>query len=48
MLIVGHDKNKINRLKKNFGSKFPMKDLGPAQQILGMHIMRDGNTKGCG
>ena len=36
MLIVGHDKNKINRLKKYLGSKFAMKDLGPAQQILGM------------
>ena len=41
MLIVGHDKNKINRLKKDLGRKFTMKDLGPAQQILGMRIMRD-------
>jgi len=31
MLIVGHDTNKINRLKKDFGSKFAMKDLGPTQ-----------------
>ena len=36
MLIAGHDKNKINRLKKDLGRKFAMKDLGPAQQILGM------------
>ena len=33
MLIFGHDKNKINKLKKNLGRKFAMKDLGPAQQI---------------
>ena len=31
MLIVGQDKNKINRLKKYLGSKFAMKNLGPAQ-----------------
>ena len=31
MLIVGHDKNKINRLKKDLGSKFAMKDLVLAQ-----------------
>ena len=45
MLIVGHDKNKINRLKKDLGSKFAMKDLGLAQQILGMWIMRDRKNK---
>eukprot|EP00253_Pinus_taeda_P004062 PITA_04062 len=32
MWIVGHDKNKINRLKKYLGSKFAMKDLGPTQR----------------
>lgn len=31
MLIVGHDKNNINRLKKYLGNKFAMKDLGRAQ-----------------
>eukprot|EP00253_Pinus_taeda_P004954 PITA_04954 len=45
MLIVGHDKNKINRLKKYLGSKFVMKDLGLAQQILGMQIMCDRKNK---
>jgi len=45
MLIVGHDKNKINRLKKYLGSKFAKKDLGPEQQILGMQIMRDRKNK---
>lgn len=45
MLIIGHDKNKINRLKKDLGSKFAMKDLGPAQHILGMRIMCDRKNK---
>ena len=31
MLIVGHDKNKINRLKKDLGREIAMKDLGLAQ-----------------
>lgn len=43
--IVGHYKNKINRLKKDVGSKFVMKDLGPTQQILGMQIMCDRKNK---
>ena len=38
MLIVGHDKNMINRLKKDFKHKFSMKDLGLTQQILGLRI----------
>ena len=45
MLIVGHDKNMINRLKKDLGSRFAMKDLGPIQQILGMKIMHDKKNK---
>lgn len=48
MLIVGHDKNMINRLKKDLGNKFSMKDLGPTQQILGMKIIHDRNKKSCG
>ena len=35
-LIVGHGKSIIKRLKKDLGSQFAMKDLGPTQQILGM------------
>jgi len=31
MFIVRHDKNTINRLKKDLGRKFALKDLGPAQ-----------------
>ena len=45
MLIVGQDKNMINRLKKDLGSKFVMKDLGRVQQILGMRIMRDRENR---
>ena len=45
MLIVGHDKNMISKLKKDLGSQFAMKDLGPAQQILGMRIIRDRKKK---
>jgi len=45
MLIVGHDKNKINRLKKDLGSKFTMKDFGPTQQTLGIRIMHNKKNK---
>ena len=31
MLIIKHDKNMINRLKKELGSQFAMKDLGRTQ-----------------
>lgn len=45
MLIVRHDNNMINRLKKYLGSKFAMKDLDPTQHILGMRIMCDKKNK---
>lgn len=45
MLIVGHDKNVINRLKKDLGSQFAMKDLGTTQQILSILIMCDKKNK---
>ena len=35
MLIVGQDKELIAKLKKDLSKSFDMKDLGPAQQILG-------------
>ena len=41
MLIVGRDQAKIRMLKKALNRTFAMKDLGPARQILGMHIIRD-------
>uniref|UniRef100_A0A3Q7HM46 Reverse transcriptase Ty1/copia-type domain-containing protein n=1 Tax=Solanum lycopersicum TaxID=4081 RepID=A0A3Q7HM46_SOLLC len=39
MLIVGQDKELIAKLKKDLSKSFDMKDLGPAQQILGMKII---------
>ena len=39
MLVVGHDANKIASLKKGLSKSFAMKDLSPAKQILGMHIV---------
>lgn len=41
MLIVGQDKKKITALKKALSESFAMKDLGAAQQILGMKVTRD-------
>lgn len=41
MLIAGRDIEKIKKLKKELSKSFKMKDLGPANQILGMKISRD-------
>ena len=41
MLIVGQHPKKIGSLKKALSKSFAMKDMGPAKQILGMHIVRD-------
>ncbi|KAL0404121.1 UNVERIFIED_CONTAM: Retrovirus-related Pol polyprotein from transposon TNT 1-94 [Sesamum radiatum] len=41
MLIVGKDVMKVNQLKEELSKSFEMKDLGKAQQILGMQITRD-------
>ncbi|GKV38176.1 hypothetical protein SLEP1_g46114 [Rubroshorea leprosula] len=45
MLIVGHDTKKISVLKTDLSKSFSMKDLGPANQILGMKIFRDRKNK---
>ena len=45
MLIVGRDQAKIQILKKALNRTLTMKDLGPARQILGMHIIRDRPKK---
>jgi len=45
ILIVGKNSDRINRLKKQLGMSFAMKDLGPAKQILGMEITRDRKAK---
>ena len=39
MLIVERDRLKIGMLKKALNRTFSMKHLGPARQILGMHII---------
>ena len=38
MLVVRHDANKIASLNKALRKCFAM-DLGPARQVLGMHIV---------
>uniref|UniRef100_A0A3Q7HLK4 Reverse transcriptase Ty1/copia-type domain-containing protein n=1 Tax=Solanum lycopersicum TaxID=4081 RepID=A0A3Q7HLK4_SOLLC len=38
---LGQDKELIAKLKKDLSKSFDMKDLGPAQQILGMKIVRE-------
>jgi len=45
MLIVGHNLSRINSLKKELSKSFAMKDLGPARQILGIHISLDREAK---
>ena len=45
MLIVGQDRAQISKLKEELVKSFDMKDLGPAKQILGMEITRDGKNR---
>jgi hypothetical protein len=45
MLIVGQDAKMISNLKNELLKSFDMKDLGPAQQILGMQIIHDRKAK---
>ncbi|KAF3684151.1 putative ribonuclease H protein-like [Capsicum annuum] len=40
-VVPGSSMKKINSLKASLSSKFEMKDLGTAKQILGMRISRD-------
>ena len=44
MLIAGSSIREINNLKTRLSEAFEMKDLGPAKQILGMRISRDGSA----
>jgi Reverse transcriptase (RNA-dependent DNA polymerase) len=41
ILIADSDIDRIKILKKELASAFVMKDLGAAQQILGMRVTRD-------
>ena len=41
MLVVGPNKDQIQELKAQLAREFDMKDLGPANKILGMQIHRD-------
>jgi hypothetical protein len=34
-LIVGHDTKKIDKLKRELSKSFALKNLGPANQVLG-------------
>ena len=43
MRIVRKDISMIDRLKKQLGESFAMKDLGTAKHILGIRIIRDRN-----
>ena len=45
MLIAGTDVATIRKLKGDLSKFFDMKDLGSAQQILGMRITRDRKLK---
>ena len=45
MLLAGSSGEEINKLKEMLKAEFDMKDLGPAQKILGMEIEREGLLK---
>lgn len=45
MLVAGPDKGRVNELKTQLAREFEMKDLGPANKILGMQIHRDRNNR---
>ena len=45
MLIVGQDPKKIESLKKTLRKSFAMKDMGPARQILWMHVVWNQTKK---
>ena len=45
MLVSGPNKVRIEELKAQLAREFEMKDLGPANKILGMQIHRDRNNR---
>jgi len=45
LLIIGNSQSQIAHLKREFKTRFEMKDLGPATAMLGIHISRDRLNK---
>lgn len=45
LLIIGNSKVDINRIKEEFKKRFEMKDLGPAEVMLGIEISRDRQNR---
>ena len=45
MLVAGSNMQEINVLKRKLDNSFAMKDLGAANQILGMRITRDRKNR---
>ena len=45
ILVASHNKDQIQELKAQLAREFEMKDLGPANKILGMQIHRDRNNR---
>ena len=45
MLVAGPNKDRVKELKAQLAKEFEMKDLGPANKILGMQIHRDRNNR---
>ncbi|KAH9705857.1 hypothetical protein KPL70_012031 [Citrus sinensis] len=45
MLVANPNKDRIQELKAHLAREFEMKDLGPANKILGMQIHRDRNNR---
>ncbi|KAH9687766.1 hypothetical protein KPL70_014887 [Citrus sinensis] len=45
MLVAGPNKDRVQELKAQLAREFEMKDLGPANKILGMQIHQDINNR---
>ncbi|KAH9685484.1 hypothetical protein KPL70_013981 [Citrus sinensis] len=45
MLVAGPNRDRIQELKAQLAREFEMKNLGPANKILGMQIHRDRNNR---
>ena len=45
ILVIGPNKDRVQELKAQLAREFDMKDLGPANKILGMQIHRDRSKR---